>query len=105
MHAPMQVTFLYEFKTHENISHRGPHLANKTTIMLVTAQMYILFPVTQFVMGSKKKKQQQNQQTQNLTKIHLMLALLLYKCTSILSKENTKGEKNYAIYLFQYTLP
>lgn len=52
----MQVTFLYEFKTHENISHRGPHLANKTTIMLVTAQMYILFPVTQFVMGSKKKK-------------------------------------------------
>lgn len=69
MHASMQVTFLFEFKTHENISYRGPHLANKTTIMLVTDQMYILFPVTQFVMGLKKRA------TQNLTKIHVVLAL------------------------------
>lgn len=51
MHASMQVTFLFEFKTHENISYRGPHLANKTTIMLFTDHMYVLFPVTQFVMG------------------------------------------------------
>lgn len=56
MRAPMQVTFLFEFKTNENISYRGPHLANKITIMLVTVQMYILFPVTQFVVGLKKKK-------------------------------------------------
>lgn len=54
----MQVTFLFEFKAHENIAYRCPHLTNKTTIMLVTGQMYFLFPVTEFVMGKKPKPPQ-----------------------------------------------
>lgn len=64
MHTSTQVTFLSEFKTHKNISYRGPRLANKTTIVLVTVQMYILFPVTQFVLDLRKKKKKA---TQNVT--------------------------------------
>lgn len=38
---------------------------------------------------------------QNLTKIHLVLSLQVYKCGGILSTENASGVKKQAIYLFQ----
>lgn len=93
MHAPMQVTFFSEFRTHENISHRGPHLANKTSHVSYSPDVHLVSSNTICDGVKKKQTNKQKQQPQNLTKIHLELALLLYKCTGILSKENTKGEK------------
>lgn len=93
--ALMQVTFLFEFKAHENIAYRCPHLTKKTTIVLVTGQMYFLFPVIEFVMGKKPKP------PQNLKKNTFSAGSVIMEMHRYTQQRKYQRGKKSTIYLFQ----